>query len=65
MKMVRKAYGMAILEKKRNFTKKNNEKNKKVLELGREKNAEAASIPFCCIFQDKSIGDKLRSQNLV
>ena len=29
------------------------------------KNGEAASIPFCRIFQDKSIGDKLRSQNLL
>ena len=41
------------------------QKNKKCLNWGREKNGEAASIPFCRIFQNKSIADKPRSQNLV
>ena len=64
--MVRNAHGMVIPERKRGFSfRKNDEINKKVLELGREKNGEAAIIPFCRIFQDKSIGDKLGSQNLV
>ena len=39
---------------------------KKIKCLNRdEKNGEAAIILFCTIFQDKSIGDRLRSQNLI
>ena len=38
---------------------------KKCLNRVEKKDGEAAIIPSCRIFQDKSIGDKLRSQNLV
>ena len=51
VKMVRNAYGMAIPKKNPRFIlRKINEKNKKVLELGREKNGEVASTPSCRIF---------------
>ena len=40
-------------------------KMKKCLTRVEKKNGEAAIILFCWIFHEKSIGDKLRSQNLV
>ena len=56
--MVRNAYGMAIPEK-------NREKINRCLNWVEKKDGEASIIPFCWIFQGKSIGDKLRSQNLI
>ena len=40
-------------------------KMKQCLNWVEKKDGEAAIIPFCWVFQDKLIGDKLRSQNLV
>ena len=60
-KMVRNAYGMAIPEKSRGFSSRTiDEKMRKCLNR-----VEKKHIWFCRIFKDKSIGDKLRSQNLV
>ena len=64
--MVRNAYRIATPEKNRRFPlRKSNEKMKKCLNRVEKKGREAAIIRFCRILKDKSIGDKLRSQNLV
>ena len=40
-------------------------KGKKCLNWVQKKDGEALRLPSCTIFQDESIGDKLRSQNLL
>ena len=63
---MRNAYRMAIPSKSRRFcSDKIDEKYENVAESGREKNGEAAIIGNCRILKDKTIGDKLSSQNLV
>ena len=64
--MARNAYGMAIPEKNRRlFSRKIDETNEKVLELGREKRWRGGEYTVLQDFSNKSIGDKFRGQNLV
>ena len=63
--MVRNAYGMAIPQKNRRPSLRiNGEKMNMCLNRVENKDEEAAVIRISAIFKDKSIGDKLRSQNL-
>ena len=63
---MRNAYGLVIPEKNRRLSfKQNDEKMKMWLNHVEKKYGEAAIIAFCRILKDRSIGDKLRSQNPV